>query len=62
MSDDPDRTVRRRPRTPGTDKARTYKCPDPTYERALRVAHAKGFSLASYIVSKLEELGAEEDE
>lgn len=50
--------VKRRPRTPGTDKVRTYKCPDATYDAALAVAHARGMSLASYIVAKLEELAA----
>lgn len=50
-------TVKRRPRTPGVDKARTYKCPDDIYDAALEVAHARGISLGSYIVALLEELG-----
>jgi hypothetical protein len=53
-------TVKRRPRTPGADKVRTYKCPDATYAGALAVAHARGMSLSSYIVEKLEELVAAE--
>lgn len=52
-------TVKRRPRTPGVDKVRTYKCPDDVYEAALAEAHARGMSLASFIVARLEELAAE---
>jgi len=52
-------TVKRRPRTPGADKVRTYKCPDDIYDAALEAAHARGMSLASYIVARLEELASE---
>jgi hypothetical protein len=51
--------VRRRPKTPGVDKVRTYKAPDEIYDAALAVAHARGMSLGSIIVAKLEELVAE---
>lgn len=54
-------TVKRRPRTPGRDRARSYKCPDWPYDAALEAAHKRGFTLASYIVAKLEELAAEDE-
>lgn len=58
MTTDP--TIHRRPRTPGKDRNRGYKCPDPIYEAALAAAHKRGVTLGSYIVEKLEELIEEE--
>lgn len=50
--------IRRRARSPGTDKARTIKCPDDVWEAALEVAHARGMSLGSCIVAMLEKFVA----
>lgn len=51
--------VHRRPRTPGADRKHSFAVPDETWEAAKRVAHARGFSVGSYLVAKLEELAAE---
>lgn len=59
MSETKSPIAKRRPRTPGLDKLRTYKCPDAIYDAALAAAHARGMSLGSYIVAKLEELARE---
>lgn len=53
--------IRRRPKTTaGNVTARSFKCPDDTWTAALAAAHARGITLASYLVARLEELVAED--